>query len=146
MGLDASIVFTTKSDISLESLQGLSDVLRYNFYDIFGKWDYKREGPQALVFYSSFYDPEEMPLFDIEGKIIWSLTTYCRYYSEGYERGPGLEIGGILLVLLNHPDVIDVLYGGNDWLGFVSEADAIAIIKHWAKDGRTPITKAAQNG
>jgi len=68
---------------------------------------------------------------------IYTIDTLVRYYGPGYERGPGLEIAGLLLYLCKQPDIERVYYGG-DGLRPIDEQYAIDLLVHWLDNRRLP--------
>lgn len=77
--------------------------------------------------------------FDATG--LWFVSLYSRYYGEGYERGPGLELAGIVYFLASQPDVIEVRYGG-DSSGTHGEVydqkKALELFEKFCRDGQLP--------
>jgi hypothetical protein len=127
MGISAYFGITFKEPPTETQLKQLRYNLIHRFTDIL-----EHKTLEKVITPASLWLCEEAQTEDL-----YSIDTLVRYYGKGYERGPGLEISGLLLYLCRHPDVKQVYYGG-DGLRSIDEKYALDLFSHWLENGRLP--------
>lgn len=84
-------------------------------------------------FPESFYKDEEE-------NSLWEVDTCCRWYSEGYERGPWPHISSILLHLFAAKNVKSIYYYGDSSLpeGPLTKERFFDLCTHYMNNGNRP--------
>jgi hypothetical protein len=117
MGVDAEMVFTMTQEPTEKRLREI----QYQLMERVGKEIFWRESvddsgqKQPQMFLEPWFE-EEYSCFDgprLGLRNMVRVKIWSRYYGEGYERGPGLQLAAAMLVLLSQPDVDRVFYGGD---------------------------------
>lgn len=109
MGIDAEMMFTLDAPLSEADFKLLN-------YDMASAFDivnsYQTDGPLAFWKhgdgdYDQYLHPTE------EGKTTYRIALVCRYYGEGYERGPFLKLKALADWIEANIPGATVLYGGD---------------------------------
>lgn len=113
MGIDSRLIIKFNQEPTIQEIKKLQYRLLSTFDSSLFLWSYKHDEKYEdfinLITDGKYYFDTD---FDATGYYDINLT--CRYYGPKYERGPGLEIAGILLFLTrNQPNIIEVRYGGD---------------------------------
>ena len=147
MGVDAEMVFTMTTTPTVARLREIQYALMEKVgREIFftETWEHGYDGPKVPQMFLSPWDSDRHCGFDgpdIEALNLIHVSLFCRYYGEGYERGPALKLAAIMLVLLGQPDVEEVYYGG-DSSGIAGEPytreRVHALIDYYCHFGREP--------
>jgi len=121
MGVDARMLFTMTGVPQPERLRQI----QYDLMERVGKelfWCVTSENPATGEYESGKRYPQpflkpiatyEQDGPDLQLKNAVEVHLYCRYYGEGYERGPAAKLVVVMLTLLHQPDVTAVYYGGD---------------------------------
>lgn len=148
MGIDARIAVQFTTEPSHVRVKELQFHLMHRFgKDLFWCKTLGAEGGpkwvtqdfiQPIVEGKYFFDSD----FDATG--MWDVSLFCRYYGEGYERGPGSELAGVLYFLASQPDIREVRYGG-DSSGTGGEVytqeTALGLFEKFCRTGHLPYTQ-----
>ncbi len=147
MGVDAEMMFTmavTPNPKRLREIQYLlmERVGRSIFWtDSYVDKDKKQA--QAFLVPTTEGDIWDGPSVNLPNMV--RVKLFCRYYGEGYERGPALELCGTMLVLLSQSDVTSVWYGG-DSSGVHGEnytrARVHMLLDYYCRSGHEPYRRA----
>lgn len=138
MGIDANIVIKFKNIPREEEIKKLRFHLLHRFSTIIsqdGEVLYKRE-------YSIFDEDLDKDGYEnhnwVQDERVYDIAMLPRYYSVGYERGPGAKLSSMLIYLCKYPEISDVYYGGDGIYTRVTLDDARSLFEHWIDNGSLP--------
>lgn len=66
------------------------------------------------------------------------INTGHRYYGTHYERGPWPILAGILMELIQNPDIEKVWYGGDEFAEEMTREKLLALTLHYMNNGHRP--------
>lgn len=138
MGIDASLRIATDEALDKKSLRHL----QYRLMERFGKemFSWNKEVKDFILPVSADrlkYENSEFENFPISHQeFVYGINLVCRHYGRGYERGPGLKIAALCL-LLNKLQY-QVFYGGDELYRLYSYGDSLALLNHWLEMGHIP--------
>lgn len=149
MGIDARMLFTMTAAPQLDRLRQLQYELmervgRELFWcesyenPVTGKYEANGKYPQPFLKPVEMYE-QDGPDLKLENAV--EVHLWCRYYGEGYERGPAADLVVVMLALLNQSDITAVYYGGDSG-GVCAEPftreKALAMLDHFCAVGGQP--------
>lgn len=149
MGVDARMVFTMSGEPKAERLRQIQYCLMEKvgkelfWCDTYqnpstGKHENDRKFPQPFLVPVGTYE-QDGPDLILPNAV--KVKLFCRYYGDGYERGPALNLIAVMLTLLGLPDVTAVYYGG-DSSGICAEPftreKVLALLDHFCRVGHEP--------
>lgn len=137
MGVDLQIRIKAKAELTEQQRVDMEYHMRHRFRSIL--WpadsDYERAHISAAQDYAGGTD-----LYVAAGERMYEVPVWCRWYGNEYERGPALQIYGLLRYLMQHELVEAVYYGAdsNDSYEEVTGEVAEALLSHFLKHGNLP--------
>ena len=128
MGVDACMVIESGTELNRSDLKRLQFELMHRFdKNLF--WGPSEEKDFIRGLEKDYYE------LATKSNHLYEINMICRYYGEGYARGPGLEIASILIYL--NRQGFKVFYGGDCScsLDLYDSTKAVELLKHFIDNG-----------
>lgn len=148
MDIDAVIRIKTRDVLTEKQIESLGYEIRSRFGSIIitrrYAWDKENDVDNAVLEVVQQYDEDKGEFVTGDDATLYSVRVWSRYYGPGYERGPALEIFGLLYFLLGIEGVVDVWYGGDssDALDKVSPQYVFDLLNHYMQHAHEPYQRA----